>query len=64
MQIKRYFDIITQISKSNVIKSGTVMVIPHTARLIVEDSYSGLQLVKQKSMAIRGISIFCQEAAA
>jgi len=38
------------------------MVIPHTIRLMVEDSYNGLQLVKQKKHGDTCISIFCQEA--
>jgi len=61
---KTILDIITQISLSNFIKNGTVMVIPHTIRLTVENSYNGLHLIKQKKHGDTCISIFCKEAGA
>ena len=55
-------DLVAQLANSTIVSDKTLIVIPHTSRLPLADTYDKLCLVKERKHGDTCISIYCKEA--
>ena len=54
-------NLMMHLDSPTLLKNGSLVVIPHSSRIILSEQYGGLQLIKQKQHGDTCISIYCRE---